>query len=145
MQVALGEGANKKCWLLYCLGGHCVVTLSPGAKIWLSPSLFPLCPLYLLISYYPLIPIQPPWFKENLSPHVKGNVNIESVLAVVMRGKLLWGLWLVVIQQCISHSLEALLLHHYLFKLTETVDFACFCVSERPYQNKSLVMNTQWE
>lgn len=50
-----------------------------------------------------------------------------------------------VIQQCISHSLEALLLHHYLFKLTETVDFAYFCVSERPYQNKSLVMNTQWE
>lgn len=91
MQVALGEGANKKCRLLYCLGGHCVPTLSPGARIWLSLSLFPLCPLYLLISYYPPIPIQPPWVKENLLPHVKGNVNIEPVLAVVMRGKLLWG------------------------------------------------------
>lgn len=66
MQVALGEGANKKCQLLYCLGGHCVLTLSPGARIWLSLSLFPLCTLYLLISYYLLTPIQPPLVKENL-------------------------------------------------------------------------------
>lgn len=67
----------------------------------------------------------------------KGNVNIEPVLAVVMRGKNHCGAPLV-IQQCISHSLEALLLHHcYLFKLTGTADPACFCVSERPSPNKS--------
>lgn len=35
MQVAQGEGANKKCQLLYYPDGHCV-TLSLGARIWLS-------------------------------------------------------------------------------------------------------------
>lgn len=45
MQVALGEGANKKCRLLYCLGGHCVLTLSPGARIWLSLALSPVSSL----------------------------------------------------------------------------------------------------
>lgn len=66
MQVAQGEGANKKCQLLYYPGSHCVPTLSPGARIWLSLTLSPLCPLYLLILYYLLIPIQPPRVKENL-------------------------------------------------------------------------------
>lgn len=66
MQVAAGEGLNKKCRLLYYLGSHCVLTLSPGARIWLSLLLFPLCPLYLLISYYLLIPILPSRVKEIL-------------------------------------------------------------------------------
>lgn len=67
----------------------------------------------------------------------KGNVNTEPVLAVVMRGKLLEGPPLV-IQQCISHSLEALLLHHcYLFKVTETADPACFCVVKDYLQTRA--------
>lgn len=80
--------------LLYCLGGHCVLTLSPGARIWLSLSRsFPLCPLYLLISYYPPIPIQPPRVKENLFATRQKEMLISSLFcfaaAVVMRGELL--------------------------------------------------------
>lgn len=66
MQVAQGEGANKKCQLLYYPGGHCVPTLSPGAGIWLSLTLSPCVLFTFLISYYLLIPIKPQRVKENL-------------------------------------------------------------------------------
>lgn len=52
-------------------------------------------------------------------------------------------MWPLVIQQWILHWLETLLLHHYLFKVTETAWPCWLCHSERRSPNKSQVMNTQ--
>lgn len=126
MQVAQGEGANKKCQLFCYSGGHCVLTLGPGARIWLSltPSLCVLFTfLFCVISWFPF---NLRGLKKTSGLALKGNVNIEPVLAVVMHSDPLCA---PTGEQCILHWLETLLLHHYLFKVTETA-WPCVALSQ---------------